>query len=157
MHYSAILSSANWKFFVALSWNQIYWDFITCKIELVRRNNERIYWKDRPHNASPNFPYILYSFLKIKLTIRFPWQKSPIYWELYFPTQHLHYGNIYLIHSWLDDIGSFTCDLPNDILKGTFKFSRVMMRLNWSLPRIHSTKLIDYKYANTFFSLLVDI
>ena len=31
------------------------------------------------------------------------------------------------------------------------------MRLNWSLPRIHITELIDCKYVNTFFSRLVDI
>ena len=36
------------------------------------------------------------------------------------------------------------------IFNGTFKFSSVMMRLNWSLPRIYTTALIDYKYANTF-------
>ena len=45
------------------------------------------------------------------------------------------------------DTGSFTCNLPNDIFKGTFKFSSVMMRLNWSLTRIHTAKLIDCKYA----------
>ena len=31
------------------------------------------------------------------------------------------------------------------------------MRLNWSLPRIHTIKLIDCKYTNTYFNLLVDI
>ena len=51
LHYSAILSSPNWKFFVVLDLNQIYWDFILCGIELVQENNERIYWKDRPYNA----------------------------------------------------------------------------------------------------------
>ena len=30
------------------------------------------------------------------------------------------------------------------------------MRLDWSLPRIHSTKLTDCKYENTYFRLLVD-
>ena len=38
-----------------------------------------------------------------------------------------------------------------------FKFSSVMMRLNWLLPRDHTMKLIHCKYANTFFSILVDI
>ena len=28
-----------------------------------------------------------------------------------------------------------------------------MMRLNWALPYFHTTKLINRKYANTFFSL----
>ena len=37
------------------------------------------------------------------------------------------------------------------------KCSSVMMRLNWSLPCVHTTKLINCKYANIFFSLSVDI
>ena len=70
-------------------------DFTTCGIELAQGNNERIYWKARPYKAWLNFPYILYSFLKIKLRTRFPWQKSLIYWEIYFPTtQYLHYSII---------------------------------------------------------------
>ena len=32
-----------------------------------------------------------------------------------------------------------------------------MMHLNWSLPCVHTTKLINYKYANTYFTLSVDI
>ena len=31
------------------------------------------------------------------------------------------------------------------------------MRFNWSLPGIRTTKLIDCKYANAFFSLQVDM
>ena len=57
----------------------------------------------------------------------------------------------------MNDTGSFTCELLNDIFKGTFKFSSVMMHLNWSLPRVYTTKLIDCKYANALFSLLFDI
>ena len=47
LHY---FSSAKWKFSV-LVWNQIYWDFFTCRIELVRGNNKQIYWKERPYHA----------------------------------------------------------------------------------------------------------
>ena len=32
-----------------------------------------------------------------------------------------------------------------------------MIRLNWLLPRVHTTKLINCKYANKFFSLSVAI
>ena len=45
----------------------------------------------------------------------------------------------------------------NDNFKDTFKFSSVMMHLDWSLPRVYTTELIDSKYANTFLSILVDI
>ena len=45
----------------------------------------------------------------------------------------------------------------NDNFKDTFKFSSVMMRLDWSLPRVYTTEVIDSKYANTFLSILVDI
>ena len=34
-NYFEILSSENWKFFVVLGWNQIYWDFILCETEPV--------------------------------------------------------------------------------------------------------------------------
>ena len=37
------------------------------------------------------------------------------------------------------------------------KCSSVMMRLNWSLPCVHTTKFVNYKYANIFFCLSVDI
>ena len=47
LHY---FSSAKWKFSV-LVWNQIYWDFLTCRIELVWGNNKQIYWKERPYHA----------------------------------------------------------------------------------------------------------
>ena len=43
------------------------------------------------------------------------------------------------------------------MLNGTFKFSSVMIRLNLSLRRVHATKLINHKYANTFLSFSVDI
>ena len=36
-------------------------------------------------------------------------------------------------------------------------FSSVMIRLNWSLPCVHTTKLVSCKYANIFFFLSVDI
>ena len=47
----SILSSAKWKFFVVVGWNQVYWDFIAFMIELVQGNNKRIYWKNRRYNA----------------------------------------------------------------------------------------------------------
>ena len=31
------------------------------------------------------------------------------------------------------------------------------MRLNWSLPCVHTKTLVNCQYANTFFSLSVDI
>ena len=41
--------------------------------------------------------------------------------------------------------------------QGYFQIISVMMRRNWSLPCVHTTKLTDCKYANALFSLLVDM
>ena len=62
-------------------------------------------------------------------------------------------------HSCLDDRDSFTCELPNDISRvlSVIKCSNVMIYLNWPLAFVHTTKLINCKYANIFFSLPVDI
>ena len=43
----------------------------------------------------------------------------------------------------------FTCELPNDISRvlAIIKCSSVMIRLNWSFSCVHTTRLINCKYA----------
>ena len=120
-----MLSSANWKFFKALGWNQIYWDFILCGTELVQENNERTYWNDRPYSLT-KFLFITLLFITFFILF-FHFYKKNL--GLDFLDKTLPFTKNF-IFQWLYDTDSFTNELPNDIFKCTFKFSSVMMRLN---------------------------
>ena len=133
---------------------KIYWDFMTCKIKLFQGNNGRIYWKNRRLTKFLFITFFIH-FEKQNLGLDFLDKSLPFSENFIFQPNTSVMAT--LSNPLMNDTGSFTCELLNDIFKGTFKFSCVMMHLNWSLPRVYTTKLIDCKYANALFSLLFDI